>query len=142
MPQKFYVHTAAMTRLRSFWTTPQFLTGALGLFLNAYVFGIAATAMTWLPSHHEPALWLLLWSPWWVATGILSGGFLADHLGRRRILLLSPWLYLLGSAWIFWSASLWAVFGGTLLLLFNAGLESTTVLTYAQELIPPQRKTL
>lgn len=119
-----------------FWISAPFWTLALGLFLTSYIYGIASVAIAWVPRHGVTTLLLLAWSPFWLAFGIMSGGVVADIVGRRRVLLTAPLVYLIGGTIILISPSLVAVLLGSLLLIVATGVDSNTLLTYGQELVP------
>jgi hypothetical protein len=68
----------------SLWRSIEFWTLSTGLFLNAYVYGMAASQSALLGGH---TFLLLAWPPLWLATGILLGGTAADKIDRLRLLM-------------------------------------------------------
>ncbi len=122
--------------MRPFWHTGIFWAFALGLFLNAYVYGIAAVALAQLSLHGSPTVWGLAWAPAGFLVGIITGGWSADRMGRRAVLTWAPLGYVLGSLGLLLGRGIGTVLMSSLLLLATAGLESNTILTYSQELLP------
>lgn len=122
--------------LYRFWLSLPFWALASGLFLNAYVYGVAASALTWIPRTHQAITWLMLWSPLWLTLGIGLGGTLADHIGRRKLLLISPLFYVTGGVALFTSSTTVTAFGASASFMLGAGMESNTILVFAQELLP------
>ncbi len=124
----------------SFWKTRPFWALALGLFINAFVYGVAAVALNWIPHRGWIPTVLLLWSPLVLSLGIVCGGWLADRLGRRALLLGGPWGYIGGAMVLLAGPGLFSALIGSGLLIMTAGLESNTILTYSQELMPEGTK--
>lgn len=122
--------------MRPFWHTGIFWAFALGLFLNAYVYGIAAVALTPFSLKGPSTVVRLAWAPAWFLVGIVVGGWAADRIGRRAILTWGPFGYVGGSLGLFLGRGAAIVLMSSLLLLVTAGLESNTILTYSQELLP------
>lgn len=126
--------------MRSFWLTRTFWALSLGLFLNAYSFGVAAVALTWVPHRPWTPTVLLLWAPICLVLGIAVGGLVADLRGRQHVLRWGPVGYGIGSACLSMGAGLGAALVGSGLLLVTAGIESNTILAYSQELLPEHKK--
>lgn len=126
--------------MRPFWLTRAFWALALGLFINAYVYGVAVVSISWV-GHQEwnPTL-LLVWAPASYSAGIGIGGWLVDRGGRRPLLQWAPLGYVGGALLLL--AGSWPILGfaGSFVLLATAGTESNTILTYAQELVPAAYK--
>lgn len=116
------------------WQSTPFWALSLGLFLNSYIYGVAASQAVWLKGH---TVLLLAWGPLLLALGIGLGGVLADYLGRLKLLMGTPVLYISGSLLILWRPHILGLLIGSALLLIAGGIESNTLLTYAQELITP-----
>ena len=122
--------------MRPFWHTSIFWAFAVGLFLNAYVYGIAAVSLAQPTLQGKPDMLGLVWAPAWFLIGIIGGGWTADRVGRRMVLLWSPIGYVVGALALFMGLGTEIVLISSLLLLVTAGLESNTILTYSQELLP------
>lgn len=122
--------------MQSFWLTRPFWALALGLFLNAYSYGVAAVALTWIPPGPWTRTLLLVWAPVGLSAGIAVGGILADQLGRQTMLRWGPLGYLVGGASLLAGNGLGPALLGSGVLILTAGVESNTILTYSQELIP------
>ncbi|WP_028962453.1 hypothetical protein [Sulfobacillus thermosulfidooxidans] len=116
------------------WQSTPFWALSLGLFLNSYIYGVAASQAVWLKGH---TVLLLAWGPLLLALGIGLGGVLADYLGRLKLLMGTPVLYISGSLLILWRPHIIGLLIGSALLLIAGGIESNTLITYAQELITP-----
>ncbi len=119
------------------WRSKEFWALSSGLFLNAYIYGMAASQSVLLGSH---TFVLLAWSPLWLASGIFLGGTIADRVGRLRLLMWTPAAYLIGSAFILLWPTVHGLLVGSGILLLTGGIESNTLLTYAQELMPEKIK--
>lgn len=127
--------------MRPFWLTSVFWGMAVGLFLSAYVYGVSAVALSWVPHQGRaiPTL-LLIWSPLVLALGIAAGGILADRFGRRRLLAGAPFGYIAGSVVLSAGSGLVWVLIGTFFLLATSGIEGNTLLAYSQELPATHRR--
>lgn len=120
---------------RTFWRSRLFWSLSIGLFLSAYVYGLAAVSLAWVPHYgRETPTLLLLWPALSLASGMASGGWLADLLGRRALLRWSPIGYMAGSILLTVGLGLIPMLAGILILLVTAGIDGNTLLTYAQEL--------
>lgn len=122
--------------MQAFWLTRVFWAIALGLFIDAYVYGVAAVSLSWVPHGPGISTLLLVWAPAVLSVGIALGGWLADSMGRRVLLQVAPWGYMAGAIALFLGPGLVPTLTGTLVLVTTAGLESNTILAYAQELVP------
>ncbi len=126
---------------RKFWLHRPFWILSLAIFLNAYSYGVAAVSTTWLSTSESWSLWHLISAPGGLIIGILSGGIAADRIGRTRLLRWTPIGYVIGASILLMSHSHFLTAWGCLALVITAGMESTTVLALAQELLPkPVRK--
>ncbi len=108
--------------------------------MNAYSYGVAAVALTWVPHGRWTSTLFLMWAPVGLSVGIGLGGILADRLGRRLMLRWGPVGYVIGSASLLLSSGMAPALLGSGFLMLTAGLESNTILTYSQELIPGPSK--
>ncbi len=122
--------------MRPFWHTGTFWAFALGLFLNAYVYGIAAMALLRSALFGSLATLGMAWAPAGFLVGIVAGGVAADRYGRRIILAWGPLGYVTGLLGLLWAGGPSMVLASSLVLLVTAGVESNTILTYSQELLP------
>lgn len=122
--------------MQSFWRTRIAWALSLGLFENAYVYGVAAVALEWIPRRSWSTTLLLLWAPLWLCVGIAGGGWTADHLGRKKLLAWGPLGYIVGASLLLLGPTLAFTLPATSLLMITAGIESNTILTYSQELVP------
>ncbi len=122
--------------MRPFWLTRTFWMIALGLFIDAYVYGVAAVSISWVP--HTPGIstLLLVWAPATLAIGIALGGWLADLVGRRILLQAAPLGSFAGGLILFVGSGLYPALVSSFLLLMTAGIESASILAYSQELVP------
>lgn len=72
--------------------------------------------------------------------GSLCSGFVADHFGRRKMLILSSGVFLLGTALASFAQSVAVLVVGRLLLGLAIGVSSYTVPLYISEMAPAQRR--
>lgn len=108
--------------------------------MNAYSYGVAAVALTWVPHDPWTSTLFLMWAPVGLSVGIGLGGILADRLGRRRMLRFGPLGYVVGSVSLLLGSGMVPALLGSGFLILTAGLESNTILTYSQELVPAPSK--
>lgn len=126
-----------MKHIRFWLTTPFWIIG-LGLFLSAYAYGVSTAAFQWVPDHHPYVTQFVsfCWPPLWLIVGILAGSVAADALGRRFLLMRSPVFYVIGGIGILIDHQVAAALLGTAFLMLAAGMESISLLTWAQESVP------
>lgn len=135
------VDTARLGEAR--WTkanTWMFVSFALGLLLENYVFGLASIAVFWV---HEPKALselLLAWAPIWLVVGIAAAGPAADRLGRKVTLYLTLALYGLGGILLFFSYNYVILLISLALMLMAGGGEMNSIMVATHELMPRRHR--
>lgn len=120
--------------------TKKFWGLSLGILLTAYGYGLATVLSTHLPYSPAWTLIHLLVPPIGLSLGIILGGWLADWLGRKRLLLITPFGYLVGALLIALTSHRIIQLTGCGLLLLIAGTESITIMSFAQESFPAKHR--
>jgi sugar porter (SP) family MFS transporter len=117
---------------------------ALGGFLFGYDTGVIAGALVFI---QQSFVLNTLESEWVVSSvvlgallGALCSGFLADHLGRRMMLLLSALFFILGTIATMMAWQVWALIGGRLIIGLAIGVSSYTTPLFISEMAPANKR--
>ena len=70
-----------------------FISFALGLLLESYVFSLASIAIYWVTIPKSLGELLLAWAPIWLIVGIAIAGPVSDRLGRKVTLYITLAFY-------------------------------------------------
>jgi len=117
-----------------------FISFSLGMFLEAYIFGMASIATTWVTIPLFLKSLLLSWSPIWLIVGIAFAGPLADKFGRKKIFYLTMIIYAIGSVGIVFSYTYYLILLFLALLLLAAGGEMNTIMVLTHEIMPKEHR--
>lgn len=110
---------------------------SLGIFLGAYSYGVAAILDVHFLQTPLGILAHLSVAPVGLAIGLAIGGWAADHLGRKPLLLVTPAGYFLSGPLIAGLSNRVIILIGCTLLLVAAGSESIAIMTYDQKRFHP-----
>lgn len=117
------------------WLNSTFWAISIGFLLASYSYGLASASLLWIPQHTpDDTVLYLAWPLIWYSVGIALGAVFADFLGRKTLLMYSPWLYFIGTLLFFHPERKWGALLGSVVLLIASGIESNTLLVLAQEL--------
>lgn len=117
-----------------------FISFALGMFLEAYIFGMASIATTWVTIPLFLKSLLLSWSPIWLIVGIAFAGPLADKFGRKNVFYATMAIYAVGAIGIVFSYSYYLILIFLALLLLAAGGEMNTIMVFTHEIMPREHR--
>lgn len=117
-----------------------FLSFSLGIFLGAYIFGMASIATTWVKIPTYLRSLLLAWAPLWEIIGIGLSGPLSDKIGRKHVFYITMALYGIGAIGIAFSYSYSLVLLFLAILLIGGGGEMNTILAFSQEIMPTEHR--
>ncbi len=117
-----------------------FISFALGIFLGAYIFGMASIATTWVTIPVFLRSLLLAWAPLWEIIGIGIAGPLSDKIGRKHVFYITMALYGIGAIGIVFSYSYYLVLLFLAILLLGGGGEMNTILAFSQEIMPTKHR--
>ena len=70
-----------------------FISFAMGMFLEAYIFGMSSIATTWVKIPLSLKSLLLSWAPLWLIIGIAFAGPLSDKIGRKHVFYITMAMY-------------------------------------------------
>jgi MFS family permease len=117
-----------------------FISFAMGMFIESYIFGMSSIATTWVTIPASYKALLLSWSPLWLIIGIAVSGPVSDRIGRKDVFYITMSLYAIGAIGITFSYtfSLILIFLG--ILLFASGGEMNTIMALSQEIMPRQHR--
>lgn len=121
-------------------TTWMFISFALGLALESYVFSLASIAIYWVPIPKSLGDLLLAWAPIWLIIGIILAGPFADKYGRKITLYLTLVLYAIGGAVLFFSTSYTLLLAALALMLMAGGGEMNSIMVASHELMPRKHR--
>jgi sugar porter (SP) family MFS transporter len=117
---------------------------ALGGFLFGYDTGIISGALVFI---QQSFVLNTLQSEWVVSSvvlgallGALCSGFLADHLGRRMMLLLSALFFIVGTIVAMMAWQVWALIAGRLIIGLAIGISSYTTPLFISEMAPANKR--
>ena len=121
-------------------TTWMFISFALGLALESYVFSLASIAVYWVAMPKSLGELLLAWAPIWLIIGIIVAGPFADKYGRRITLYLTLLLYAIGGIVLFFSSSYIPILVALALMLIAGGGEMNSIMIASHELMPRKHR--
>ncbi|MCL4408030.1 MAG: sugar porter family MFS transporter [Thermotogae bacterium] len=130
-------------KLEEHWThtdTLAFLSFALGMLLENYIFSLAAIATGWVEMPKFLQSLLLSWAPLWLIIGIAFAGPLSDHLGRKNTFYLTMFLYAIGAIGLIFSYSYALILIFLAIMLFAAGGEMNTIMVASHEMMPNKHR--
>lgn len=130
-------------KLQEHWTrtdTLAFVSFALGLLLENYIFSLAAIATGWVEMPKFLQSLLLSWSPLWLIIGIAFAGPLSDHFGRKNTFYLTMFLYAIGAIGLIFSYSYALILIFLAIMLFAAGGEMNTIMVASHEMMPTKHR--
>ncbi|MEM0140223.1 MAG: MFS transporter [Ferroplasma sp.] len=136
MPDNGYFHISGWRMIDNF----AFISFALGIFLGAYIFGLASIATTWVTIPVSLRSLLLSWAPLWEIIGIAIAGPLSDKIGRKHVFYITMAMYGIGAVGIAFSYSYVLILLFLAILLIGGGGEMNTILAFAQEILPSKHR--
>jgi MFS family permease len=121
-------------------TTWMFISFALGLALESYVFSLASIAVYWVAMPKSLGELLLAWAPIWLIIGIIVAGPFADKFGRKVTLYLTLVLYAIGGILLFFSTTYVLILISLALMLMAGGGEMNSIMVASHELMPRKHR--
>ncbi len=122
-------------------TTWMFISFALGLALESYVFSLASIAVYWIPNLPKSLGELVLaWAPIWLIIGIIIAGPFSDRYGRKITLYLTLLLYAIGGILLFFASSYGLMLFALALMLMAGGGEMNSIMVASHELMPRKHR--
>ena len=120
--------------------TLAFISFALGIFLGAYIFGMASIATTWVKIPVYLRSLLLSWAPLWEIIGIAIAGPLSDKIGRKHVFYITMSMFGIGAVGIVFSTTYVLILLFLAILLMSGGGEMNTILAFSQEIMPTKHR--
>ncbi len=127
----------------NYWSrvdTWAFISFAMGMFIESYIFGMASVATEWVAIPASYKALLLSWSPLWLIIGIGVSGPVSDRIGRKEVFYVTMTLYAIGAIGITFSYSFYLILVFLGILLFASGGEMNTIMALSQEIMPKQHR--
>jgi len=121
-------------------TTWMFISFALGLALESYVFSLASIAVDWVKIPHSLGDLLLAWAPIWLIIGIILAGPFSDQYGRKVTLYLTLALYAVGGIVLFFGRSYIVILVSLAIMLMAGGGEMNSIMVASHELMPRRHR--
>jgi len=121
-------------------TTWMFISFALGLLLESYVFSLASIAVYWVNIPKSLGELLLAWAPIWLIIGIIISGPVADRLGRKVTLYITLAFYGVGGILLYFSSSYVLLLISLALMLMAGGGEMNSIMVASHELMPRRHR--
>lgn len=121
-------------------TTWMFISFALGLALESYVFSLASIAVDWVAIPHALGDLLLAWAPIWLIIGIMVAGPFSDKYGRKVTLYLTLALYAVGGIVLFFGDSYVVILVSLAIMLMAGGGEMNSIMVASHELMPRRHR--
>ena len=121
-------------------TTWMFISFALGLALESYVFALASIAIYWVTMPKALGELLLAWAPIWLIVGIILAGPFSDKYGRKVTLYATLALYALGGIVLFFGNSYLVILISLALMLIAGGGEMNSIMVASHELMPRKHR--
>jgi len=115
------------------WT---FLSFALGLILEGYVFSLASVAVGWYTVPKILDVTLLAWPVIWFIIGVSIYGPLSDKLGRKKIFYFSLTAYAIGGVLLILATNYIIILTSIALLVSAAGGEMNVIMIASHEIFP------
>ncbi len=117
-----------------------FISFAMGMFIESYIFGMSSIATTWVKIPDSYKALLLSWSPLWLIIGIGIAGPVSDRIGRKQVFYITMSLYAIGAIGITFSYTFYLILIFLGILLFASGGEMNTIMALSQEIMPRQHR--
>lgn len=117
-----------------------FVTFALGLILEAYIFGLAPVATGWVKEPASLRSLLLSWAPLWLIIGIGIAGPVGDWIGRRTTFYITMTAYGIGAIGLFFSDTYALILVFLAILLAAAGAEMNMIMVQVHETMPTKHR--
>jgi MFS family permease len=117
-----------------------FVTFALGLILEAYIFGLAPVATGWVKEPASLRSLLLSWAPLWLIIGIGIAGPVGDWIGRRTTFYITMTAYGIGAIGLFFSDTYVLILVFLAVLLAAAGAEMNMIMVQVHETMPTKHR--
>ena len=117
-----------------------FISFALGLALESYVFSLASIAVGWVAIPHSLGELLLAWAPIWLIVGIGAAGPFSDKYGRKVTLYLTLVLYAVGGIVLFFATSYVLLLVALAVMLMAGGGEMNSIMVASHELMPRRHR--
>lgn len=117
-----------------------FVSFALGLVLEAYIFGLAPVATGWVKEPASLRSLLLSWAPLWLIIGIAIAGPLGDSIGRRTTFYITMSFYGIGAIGLFFSSTYVLILIFLAILLMAAGGEMNMIMVASHEVMPTKHR--
>ncbi len=121
-------------------TTSMFISFALGLALESYVFSLASIAIYWVAIPKALGTLLLVWAPIWLIVGIIVAGPFSDKFGRKITLYLTLLLYAIGGLLLFFSSTYGMILFSLAIMLMAGGGEMNSIMIASHELMPRKHR--
>ncbi len=121
-------------------TTWMFISFALGLLLESYVFSLASIAVYWVNIPKSLGELLLAWAPIWLIIGIIISGPVADHLGRKVTLYITLAFYAVGGVLLYFASTYPLLLVSLALMLMAGGGEMNSIMVATHELMPRKHR--
>jgi MFS family permease len=121
-------------------TTWMFISFALGLLLESYVFSLASIAVYWVNIPKSLGELLLAWAPIWLIIGIIISGPVADWLGRKVTLYITLAFYGVGGILLYFASTYPLLLVSLALMLMAGGGEMNSIMVATHELMPRRHR--
>lgn len=121
-------------------TTWMFISFALGLALESYVFSLASIAVGWVSMPKSLGELLLAWAPIWLIIGIILSGPFSDKYGRKVTLYATLVLYAVGGIVLFFGSTYPIILISLALMLIAGGGEMNSIMVASHELMPRKHR--
>ncbi|MFP3130432.1 MAG: MFS transporter [Nitrososphaeria archaeon] len=115
------------------WT---FLSFALGLILEGYVFSLASVAVEWYTVPKILEVTLLAWPVIWFIIGVSIYGPLSDKIGRKKTFYFSLTAYAIGGVLLILATNYVTILASIALLVSAAGGEMNVIMIASHEIFP------
>jgi len=120
--------------------TLYFISFAIGLFIEGFIFTITSYATTWYVIPRSLQVLLLGWVFIWLIIGISIIGPISDKLGRKRTWIYTMTSYAIGGIILFFSVNYVLVLIALAILVASAGGEMNIILAMAHEIFPRRHR--
>lgn len=120
--------------------TSLFITFALGMLLESYIFTLAPVATAWVKEPVSLRSLLLSWAPLWLIIGIAIAGPVGDWIGRRSTFYLTMTAYGIGGIGLIFSDSYVLILVFLAILLAAAGAEMNMIMVQVHETMPTKHR--
>jgi MFS family permease len=121
-------------------TTWMFISFALGLALESYVFSLASIAVDWVAIPKSLGQLMLAWAPIWLIVGIILAGPFSDKYGRKVTLYITLLLYAVGGIVLFFGDSYPIILVSLAVMLMAGGGEMNSIMVASHELMPKRHR--